>query len=145
MDATGRRFTNEAAPSKVTDRAVLTLVPATHWLVFDADGLKKLTIRGAAWMNAKTVRAEILANEELVKTAQSIEALAEAAGLPRDALLDTVQRFNRFVEQGIPMPDPDKLQDPAAVADAIVFAVRAPAGSVVQELMVTPLHETSWP
>lgn len=53
--------------------------------------------------------------------------------------------FDRFLEQGIPMPDPDKLQDPAAVAEAIVFALRAPAGSVVQELTVTPLHETSWP
>jgi NAD(P)-dependent dehydrogenase (short-subunit alcohol dehydrogenase family) len=53
--------------------------------------------------------------------------------------------FDRFVEQGIPMPDPDKLQDPANVAEAILFALRAPAGSVVQELMVTPLNETSWP
>lgn len=53
--------------------------------------------------------------------------------------------FDRFADQGIPMPDPDKLQDPASVAEAIVFALRMPAGSVVQELMVTPLHETSWP
>lgn len=53
--------------------------------------------------------------------------------------------FDRFEEQGIPMPDPDKLQDPANVAETIVFAVRMPAGSVMQEVMVTPLHETSWP
>ena len=53
--------------------------------------------------------------------------------------------FDRFEEQGIPMPDPDKLQDPANVAETIVFAVKMPAGSVMQEVMVTPLHETSWP
>lgn len=53
--------------------------------------------------------------------------------------------FDRFEEQGIPMPDPDKLQDPANVAATIVFAVKMPAGSVMQEVMVTPLHETSWP
>jgi len=53
--------------------------------------------------------------------------------------------FDRFPEQGIPLPDERNLQDPANVAEAIVFAVRMPAQSVVQELMVTPLTETSWP
>lgn len=53
--------------------------------------------------------------------------------------------FDRFVEQGVPMPDERNLQDPANVAEAILFALRMPAGSVVQELMVTPLTETSWP
>jgi NAD(P)-dependent dehydrogenase (short-subunit alcohol dehydrogenase family) len=53
--------------------------------------------------------------------------------------------FDRFADQGIPMPDERNLQDPANVAEAIVFAIRMPAGSVVQELMVTPLNETSWP
>ncbi len=101
VDATGRRFTNEAAPSKVTDRAVLMQTPATHWLIFDAEGEKRLTIRGAAWMNTKTVQQEILENPDLVKQADSIAALAAAAGLPTDALADTVARFNRFVEQGI--------------------------------------------
>ena len=53
--------------------------------------------------------------------------------------------FDRFVDQGIPMPDMDKLQDPAIVAEAIVFAVRMPQQSVIQEMMVTPIGETSWP
>lgn len=53
--------------------------------------------------------------------------------------------FDRFVAQGIPMPDPEKLQDPAAVADAIVYALRVPAGAVLQELIITPPEETSWP
>jgi hypothetical protein len=44
-----------------------------------------------------------------------------------------------------PRPEMDNLQDPANVAQAILFAVRMPAGSVVQEVMVTPLTETSWP
>jgi NAD(P)-dependent dehydrogenase (short-subunit alcohol dehydrogenase family) len=53
--------------------------------------------------------------------------------------------FDRFVEQNIPMPDMDKLQDPANVAEAIVFAVQMPQQSVIQEMMITPLTETSWP
>ena len=53
--------------------------------------------------------------------------------------------FDKFPEQGIPMPDERNLQDPANVASAIVFAVLMPQESVVQEVMVTPLTETSWP
>ncbi|MCW5851871.1 MAG: SDR family oxidoreductase [Anaerolineae bacterium] len=53
--------------------------------------------------------------------------------------------FDRFPEQGIPMPDETHLQDPANVAKAILFAAQMPPESVVQEIMVTPLTETSWP
>ncbi len=53
--------------------------------------------------------------------------------------------FDRFADQGIPMPDERNLQDPANVAATILFAVQMPAESVLQELIVTPLTETSWP
>lgn len=53
--------------------------------------------------------------------------------------------FDRFVEQGIPMPDPKHLQSPATVADAIVFAAQLPVESAIQEMLITPFTETSWP
>ena len=53
--------------------------------------------------------------------------------------------FDRFKGQGIPMPDERNLQDPAVVADTIVYAVAMPAGSALQEVIVTPVTETSWP
>jgi NAD(P)-dependent dehydrogenase (short-subunit alcohol dehydrogenase family) len=53
--------------------------------------------------------------------------------------------FDRFVDQGIPMPEEQNLQDPANVAETILFAVRMPRQSVMQEVIVTPLTETSWP
>jgi NAD(P)-dependent dehydrogenase (short-subunit alcohol dehydrogenase family) len=53
--------------------------------------------------------------------------------------------FDRFVEQGIPLPDQRNLQDPANVADVIVFATTVPPGSALQEVIITPLNETSWP
>ena len=53
--------------------------------------------------------------------------------------------FDRFPEQGIPLPDSAHLQDPATVADAIAYAVGLPRGSAVQEILVTPVTETSWP
>mgnify|MGYP001051268630 FL=1 len=53
--------------------------------------------------------------------------------------------FDRFIEQGIPMPDEANLQDPAVVAAIIVFAVTIPPESALQEVIVTPVTETSWP
>jgi NAD(P)-dependent dehydrogenase (short-subunit alcohol dehydrogenase family) len=53
--------------------------------------------------------------------------------------------FDRFPEQGIPLPDTAHLQDPATVADAIAYAVGMPPGSAVQEILLTPVTETSWP
>lgn len=53
--------------------------------------------------------------------------------------------FDAFPEQGIPMPDESKLQDPANVARTILFAVQLPPDSAMQEVMVTPMAETSWP
>jgi NAD(P)-dependent dehydrogenase (short-subunit alcohol dehydrogenase family) len=53
--------------------------------------------------------------------------------------------FDRFVEQGIPMPEGQNLQDPATVADAIVYTALVPPESAIQELILTPVTETSWP
>nr|HET6904758.1 SDR family oxidoreductase [Ktedonobacteraceae bacterium] len=53
--------------------------------------------------------------------------------------------FDRFVAQGIPMPEEQNLQDPANVARVIVFAAQVPPESALQEVIITPLTETSWP
>lgn len=53
--------------------------------------------------------------------------------------------FDRFEQQGIPMPQQENLQDPATVAATIVFAAQVPPESALQELIITPLTETSWP
>ncbi|HET7038191.1 MAG TPA: SDR family oxidoreductase, partial [Thermomicrobiaceae bacterium] len=53
--------------------------------------------------------------------------------------------FDRFVEQGIPMPEMENLQDPANVAAVMVFAAQLPCESSLQEVIVTPMTETSWP
>lgn len=50
-----------------------------------------------------------------------------------------------FLLERFPDIDPEVLQDPQAVARAVVFALGAPPGSVVAEIMVLPQRETSWP
>ena len=53
--------------------------------------------------------------------------------------------FDRFMGTEIPMPSEENLQDPADVAEVIVMAVSLPKTSSLQEVIVTPLTETSWP
>jgi NAD(P)-dependent dehydrogenase (short-subunit alcohol dehydrogenase family) len=50
-----------------------------------------------------------------------------------------------FLLDRFPGIDPATLQDPASVAEAIASVLLLPAGSVVAELTILPLQETSWP
>ena len=52
--------------------------------------------------------------------------------------------FDGRDEQYKPGPDA-KLNDPANVSQAVLFALRQPAGCEVRELVVTPSIEPSWP
>jgi NADP-dependent 3-hydroxy acid dehydrogenase YdfG len=50
-----------------------------------------------------------------------------------------------FLLDRFPDLDPDVLQDPASVAEAIAFVLSGPGDSVIPELTVLPMRETSWP
>jgi len=52
--------------------------------------------------------------------------------------------FDGRAEQYLPPPDA-KLNQPADVAQAVLFALRQPPGCEVRELVVTPAVEGSWP
>lgn len=118
VNAAARRFVNENASTKLADAAVLRLKPATHWLIFDADGARSLRIRDAVWL-ASTTAPATLAGAPGVTHADTLRALAEAAGLPAAALEQTVARYNALVAAGDDadfgrfspaMPDPEARQ-----------------------------------
>jgi hypothetical protein len=50
-----------------------------------------------------------------------------------------------FLLDRFPDIDPGVLQDPANVAATIRFALSLPDESVMPEVMVIPMRETSWP
>ena len=50
-----------------------------------------------------------------------------------------------FLTERFPDLDPGLLQDPANVAETIRFVLGQPAESVIPEIMVLPMRETSWP
>ena len=99
VNSSGQRFIRENAPSKDADDTVLGLKPATHWLVFDADGMRSLRVRDAVWLGNAT-GIEPLKAAGLIRTGASIRELAAQAGLPADALEATVGRWNAAVRSG---------------------------------------------
>jgi NAD(P)-dependent dehydrogenase (short-subunit alcohol dehydrogenase family) len=50
-----------------------------------------------------------------------------------------------FLLDRFPDIDVDTLQEPESVAEVIRFVLSLPAGTVVPEVMVLPMKETSWP
>ncbi len=50
-----------------------------------------------------------------------------------------------FIMDRFPDTDPGVLQAPENVAKAVLFALTQPEGTVVPELTVLPMRETSWP
>ena len=50
-----------------------------------------------------------------------------------------------FLLDRFPDIDPDVLQDPMNVAQAVRFVLTQPAETVIPELMVLPMRESSWP
>ena len=99
VDGGGKRFINELSSTKLADAAVLRLEPATHWLVFDAEGRRSLRIRDAVWLGNPSGVAP-LEDAGLIRSAGSVAGLAAAAGLPATALEATVTRWNSAVQAG---------------------------------------------
>jgi NAD(P)-dependent dehydrogenase (short-subunit alcohol dehydrogenase family) len=50
-----------------------------------------------------------------------------------------------FILERFPDTDPATLQDPKNVADTVRYVLTQPAESVIPEIMVLPMKETSWP
>ena len=50
-----------------------------------------------------------------------------------------------FLLDRFPDIDREVLQDPASVAEAVRFVLTQPAETVIAEITVLPMRETSWP
>jgi predicted oxidoreductase len=93
VNAEGRRYVAENAPSKLADDATLRQPGAAHWIIFDADGAKSLRVRDAVWLGNPTAAATLAGHPGIVR-ADSIADLATAAGLPPEVLEATVAGYN---------------------------------------------------
>ncbi|HXJ75832.1 MAG TPA: FAD-binding protein, partial [Candidatus Dormibacteraeota bacterium] len=107
VNAQGLRFVREFA-GRVPDfggsvPAVLRQAQATYWSVFDAKGRAAFFVSGSGWDDTNSVQRELFANPKMsawVKQADSIAGLAQATGLPADALEKSVRRWNEMLAAG---------------------------------------------
>jgi len=132
VNAQARRFVSDGAPDpKIQMPAVLRQTPATYWAIFDAGSRPQFFVSGSDWDDTNVVQREIFANPKLatwVKQADSLEALAQAAGLPAAALARTVRRWNAMVARGDARDfhrfDSSSLESPLKIETPPFFALQ---------------------
>lgn len=94
-----------------------------------------------AWPNAAAYHAS---KWGLLGFSHALHTEARPLGVKVTALVVGGMRtpflFDRF-----PDIDPQVLQDPADVAEAVKFILGQPSQTVIPEVMVIPMRETSWP
>jgi predicted oxidoreductase len=100
VNASGRRFTNEAGFDKDILVNLLQQERSTYWMVFDEAARDSFRVRGAAWLKSPSQAHPILDNPEVVKRAKSLRELAAMVGLPDEALVQSVREFNTMIDAG---------------------------------------------
>ena len=97
VNAQGQRFTNEHGFDKAILADLVKQKPSTYWMIFDEETKGDFGVRGAAWLS-NPAGHQLLDNPKAVSKANTIDALAMTAGLPPQALADTVRRYNGMIE-----------------------------------------------
>jgi succinate dehydrogenase/fumarate reductase flavoprotein subunit len=98
VNSQGKRFVLEQHEPKATIPVIAAQRPARFWAVFDADGRRTFRITHAGFTEERL--NEVLNYPGLISKGDTIEQLASAAGLPADALRETVERYNEMVDSG---------------------------------------------
>lgn len=99
----GRRFTNESAAYDRLGRAVLDAmadgsVTLPYWMVYDDTDGELPPVKAT---NVSMVEPEKYVDAGLWKTADTLEELAAMIDVPAQNLVETVARFNEFVDRGV--------------------------------------------
>lgn len=94
-----------------------------------------------AWANAAAYHAS---KWGLLGLSHALHVEGRAAGVGVTALIAGGMR-TPFIMERFPETDPGLLQEPRNVAESIRFVLTQPPGTVIPELMVLPMRETSWP
>lgn len=94
-----------------------------------------------AWANASAYHAS---KWGLLGLSHALHVEGRANGVKVTAVIAGGMR-TPFILERFPDTDPAVLQDPRNVAEAVRFVLTQPAETVIPELMVLPMRETSWP
>jgi len=100
INASGQRFTNEAGYDKDILVDLMHQQPSSYWMVFDEAARDSFGMRGAAWLKSPSPRHPILDDPEVTLRAPNLHELAAMAGLPGEALVQSVHEFNAMIDAG---------------------------------------------
>lgn len=101
VNSEGKQFANFHGWAKEVMPLLLKQKQATCWCIFDEATKPFFNVSGSDWGDFKVVDRLILQNRDLVKKADTLEELAKLSGLPPQALVETVARYNELVETGV--------------------------------------------
>jgi NAD(P)-dependent dehydrogenase (short-subunit alcohol dehydrogenase family) len=123
--------------------AVMTRAALPYLRKSDAGHVINITSTAAkrAWPNASAYHAS---KWGLLGFSHALHAEAREYGVKVTAVVCGGMR-TPFLLERFPDLDPGVLQDPANVAETIRFVLSLPPESVVAEVTVLPMRETSWP
>jgi NAD(P)-dependent dehydrogenase (short-subunit alcohol dehydrogenase family) len=94
-----------------------------------------------AWPNASAYHTS---KWGLLGFSHALHAEGRARGVKVTAVVAGGMR-TPFLLERFPDLNPGLLQDPASVAETVRFVLTQPAETVIPEVMVLPMRETSWP
>lgn len=100
VNSGGRRFTNETGFDKDILVDLLQQEPSNYWMLFDEATRDSFGVRGAAWLKTPSEDHLILDDPKVVKRADNLPELAIMAGLPVDAVVESVSEFNAMIDFG---------------------------------------------
>ncbi len=128
VNAEAKRFIAERSSTKFGFPVLARQKGATYWSIFDEANKRAFWVAGSDWSSFETIERLIFADPKLVKTADTIEALAERCNLPGAALRATVDHFNKMVETGVDREfqrfGPGKTFKPKKVAQPPYYCVQ---------------------
>ncbi|MGE4336727.1 MAG: SDR family oxidoreductase [Pigmentiphaga sp.] len=127
--------TNLTGPFLMSKLALSNLEPGGHIVNVASTAALR------AWPNASAYHAS---KWGLLGLTYAMHAELRSAGIKVSAIVAGGMR-TPFLLDRFPDINPEVLQDPGHVARAIRFVLTQPGDSVVPEMMVLPVKETSWP
>lgn len=127
--------TNLTGPFLVARQALEHLAPGGHIVNIASTAARR------AWPNASVYHAS---KWGLMGLTHALHAELREAGIKVSAVIAGGMR-TPFLLDRFPDIDPTVLQDPANVARAVRFVLTQPPETVIPEVMVLPMKETSWP
>ena len=99
VNVEGERFVNECASAKDAMPALLEQPTGSYWAILDSKVREGVIVAGSGWTEEK-IETLVFGNSDLVKKAATVAELARNAGIPEEALGETIARFNRSVDEG---------------------------------------------